>query len=245
MSAWLASSVMSSTRQHINQIGLHIRQAGHQHFSSRAVRACNRERQASKTVTISERRKRLIAAGLLFGIGLGGFFDGIVFHQILQWHHMLSSEGSYPMTTVAGLETNTLWDGLFHAVTYVAVAIGLWILWRTGDGPAGRWSGTLLAGLLLMGWGIFNLVEGVINHHVLAIHHVREKTSHKTAWDLGFLVWGALMLGGGWLLARKGLRETPLSAAEPPAGHVGRQTNRDARPLTTTEYGHGRSFDQR
>jgi uncharacterized membrane protein len=30
------------------------------------------------------------ASGLLFGIGLGGFLDGIVLHQILQWHHMLS-----------------------------------------------------------------------------------------------------------------------------------------------------------
>ncbi|MGZ5240675.1 MAG: DUF2243 domain-containing protein, partial [Caldimonas sp.] len=25
------------------------------------------------------------AAGILFGLGLGGFFDGIVLHQILQW----------------------------------------------------------------------------------------------------------------------------------------------------------------
>ncbi|MCK1539441.1 DUF2243 domain-containing protein, partial [Bradyrhizobium sp. 176] len=31
-----------------------------------------------------------ISAGVLLGLGLGGFFDGIVFHQLLQWHHMLS-----------------------------------------------------------------------------------------------------------------------------------------------------------
>ena len=65
------------------------------------------------------------APGILLGIGLGGFVDGIVLHQVLQWHHMLSGEGSYPTTTVAGLETNTLWDGLFHAATWVAVAVGL------------------------------------------------------------------------------------------------------------------------
>ena len=53
--------------------------------------------------------------GLLLGVGLGGFVDGIVLHQILQWHHLLTSEGSYPATTVAGLEANTLADGLFHA----------------------------------------------------------------------------------------------------------------------------------
>jgi uncharacterized membrane protein len=53
-----------------------------------------------------------VLPGLLLGGGLGGFFDGIVLRQVLQWHHMLTSEGSYPATTVVGLEVNTLWDGL-------------------------------------------------------------------------------------------------------------------------------------
>ena len=35
------------------------------------------------------------AAGIFLGLGLGGFFDGIVLHQILQWHHMATSAG-YP-----------------------------------------------------------------------------------------------------------------------------------------------------
>ena len=26
----------------------------------------------------------------LMGVGLGGFIDGILLHQILQWHHMLT-----------------------------------------------------------------------------------------------------------------------------------------------------------
>ena len=162
----------------------------------------------------AERRKRLIWACLLFGIGLGGFFDGIVLHQILQWHHMLTSEGSYPATTVAGLEKNTLWDGLFHIVTYVAVAAGLWLLWRTGSGSSGRWSTKLLVGLLLMGWGGFNLLEGTINHHILTIHHVREDSSNKVAWDTAFLVWGVLMLVGGWLLGRAGDAESRIGDAQ-------------------------------
>ena len=150
---------------------------------------------------------QLIWAGLLFGIGLGGFFDGIVLHQILQWHHMLTSEGSYPATSVAGLETNTLWDGLFHAVTYVAIGVGLVLLWRALRTPQNAPLPTaLLVGLLLMGWGSFNLVEGTINHHILTIHHVREDSSNKTLWDLAFLGWGALMLAGGWLLTRSRTR---------------------------------------
>jgi Predicted membrane protein (DUF2243) len=53
-------------------------------------------------------------AGILLGVGFGGFFDGIVLHQILQWHHLLTSTGDHPATTVAGLEDNTLADGFFH-----------------------------------------------------------------------------------------------------------------------------------
>jgi uncharacterized membrane protein len=133
--------------------------------------------------------------------------DGILFHQILQWHHMLTSEGSYPKDTVAGLETNTLWDGLFHAATWVAVAVGIYILWRrTADW---RWaiSGRAFVGWLLVGWGLFNLVEGVIDHHVLGLHHVREGAGHQTAYDLAFLAFGVLLVFGGWFLARSEERD--------------------------------------
>jgi uncharacterized membrane protein len=153
-----------------------------------------------RTARAASRRPR--TAGILLGIGLGGFVDGIVLHQILQWHHMLTSEGSYPGTTVAGLETNTLWDGLFHAATWVAVAAGVYLLWRrTTDW---RWaiSGKTLLGWMLVGWGLFNLVEGVVDHHLLTIHHVREHAVHRTAWDLAFLAFGALLVLAGWSLTR-------------------------------------------
>ena len=50
----------------------------------------------------------------LFGVGLGGFVDGTVIHQLLQWHHMLTDTDAHPATMIAGLEANTLADGLFH-----------------------------------------------------------------------------------------------------------------------------------
>jgi uncharacterized membrane protein len=140
--------------------------------------------------------------GILLGIGLGGFVDGIVLHQILQWHHMLTSEGSYPATTVAGLETNTLWDGLFHAATWVAVAAGLWVLWRRTDDWRWAISGRAFVGWMLVGWGVFNVVEGVVDHHVLTIHHVREGAEPEWAYDVGFLAVGFTLIVGGWLLAR-------------------------------------------
>jgi uncharacterized membrane protein len=65
-----------------------------------------------------------LSAGLLFGLRLGGFFDGIILHQVLQWHHMLTSAG-YPANSVRNLEVNTLWDSLFHVTTYLFVLLGL------------------------------------------------------------------------------------------------------------------------
>lgn len=149
-----------------------------------------------------------ISAGVLFGLGLGGFFDGIVLHQLLQWHHMLSSW--YPIRDVPSLELNTLWDGIFHSATYVFVVIGLFVLWRAAHRGCLVWSNKLLVGTLLLGWGIFNVVEGVVDHEVLGVHHVNERVPEpqRIIWDVGFLVWGAAMLGGGWLLTRSGRRDT-------------------------------------
>jgi uncharacterized membrane protein len=160
-----------------------------------------------------------VAAGIFFGLGLGGFFDGIVLHQILQWHHMLSSAG-YPPDNLENLRFNIVWDGIFHASTYIFIAVGLAILWRSGRKQHIRWSGKLLPGSILMGFGIFNLVEGLINHHLLGLHHVNETVpiDQWLYWDIGFLAWGAVMLVGGWWLLREGQAET-LDAAKLRASH--------------------------
>jgi uncharacterized membrane protein len=121
----------------------------------------------------TEDRRFPVAAGIFFGLGLGGFFDGIVLHQILQWHHMVTSAG-YPPDTVPNLEFNTLLDGLFHSATYIFVVIGLILLWRTAQKTHLWWSGKMLAGSLLIGFGIFNLVEGIVDHQILGLHHVNE-----------------------------------------------------------------------
>src|SRR5204863_4628557 len=89
-----------------------------------------------------------ILAGIFLGLGLGGFFDGIVLHQILQWHHMLTSAG-YPITTVANLNLNTLADGLFHAATYLFTLIGLSVLWRASTRSGVTWSARVLIGATL------------------------------------------------------------------------------------------------
>jgi len=142
------------------------------------------------------------AAGILFGLGLGGFFDGIVLHQLLQWHHMLSSW--YPINSVENLKLNTLWDGIFHSATYLFVLAGLVILWRQAHRGHLYWSNRLLVGTVLMGFGAFNVVEGLVDHHLLGIPHVNEQVDieSRVHWDVAFLVWGAAMLVIGWMLKR-------------------------------------------
>jgi uncharacterized membrane protein len=145
---------------------------------------------------------------VLLGIGLGGFVDGILLHQILQWHHMLTSTGDYPPDTIAGLEANTLADGFFHVSTWIFVAAGTALTvqaWRQGRlGPS--WRGYL--GLSLAGWGAFNLVEGLIDHEILGIHHVRDDLGGPLGWDIGFLAFGLVLAVGGLLLSRSSERST-------------------------------------
>jgi uncharacterized membrane protein len=148
------------------------------------------------------------APGLLLGIGLGGFVDGIVLHQILQWHHMLTATGDYPRDTIAGIEANTLADGFFHLATWLFVVAGTAAMvaaWQRRD-LAPPWRGHI--GLLLIGWGAFNLVEGLIDHQILGIHHVRDDLGGPIGWDLAFLAFGAALLLAGLLLAGQGWRST-------------------------------------
>jgi uncharacterized membrane protein len=102
-------------------------------------------------------------------------------------------------------------------VTVIGVVL-LWRALRRGD----RLDGRRFAGLLLMGWGVFNVVEGLVDHHLLSIHHVRDDVADPLWWDLGFLALGVALAGVGAALWRSpavraapgGVREGSAVAAE-------------------------------
>jgi len=110
------------------------------------------------------------AAGILFRLGLGRFFDGIVLHQILQWHHMLTAPGSLPTvcTTCRSTRSGTACSmppptsTLSQALPSCGGA----------HGPHLWWSTRLLIGTMLIGFGAFNVVQGLVDHHSLGLHHV-------------------------------------------------------------------------
>ena len=144
--------------------------------------------------------KPLTTAGTVLGIGMGGFLDGIVAHQLLQIHNMLSNR--IPVDSLANVEINMFWDGLFHALTWIATAIGLYLLWRAGGRRDVSWSGKQLLGAILFGWGLFNFVEGVIDHYLLQVHFVVQRLG-QSGFDIGFLASGVLLMLIGRSLSRR------------------------------------------
>jgi uncharacterized membrane protein len=138
-------------------------------------------------------------AGLVLGVGLGAFVDGIVFHQVLRWHHFISDAPGSDTTTVDGLNENTLADGLFHVVSWLILVAGLILMWRSaraGRVPPGR----VLAGSLLVGGALFNLYDAVITHWVLGLHHIHEG-SYETLSDVVYFVVSLLIGLAGLALA--------------------------------------------
>ena len=140
---------------------------------------------------------RWLTAGMVLGIGLGGFADGIVLHQIAQWHNMGSAV--LPPTDMHAMSQNMMWDGLFHAATWLITVAGVYMLWA--HPRAATDNATAFSGQLMFGWGAFNLVEGVVDHHLLNLHHVRDMPTHMPMYDWLFLAVGGVgFLAIGWSL---------------------------------------------
>ena len=149
---------------------------------------------------------------VLLRVGLGGFVDGIVLHQILQWHHLISSTGVGRLDTVAGLEANVLADGLFYAAVWLVTVLGVWMLWRNLSRERAPLDRQFL-GWLVFGWGLFNVLDEAVFHALLDLHHIREGED-ELAYDLTFLAIGIAQMALGWVLGRNARRASPPAHAD-------------------------------
>ncbi|MGB8170483.1 MAG: DUF2243 domain-containing protein [Chthoniobacteraceae bacterium] len=142
--------------------------------------------------------KPVIKAGVVLGLGLGGFFDGIVFHQILGWHHMVCTTATCQPTSIEHLKRQNTQDGFFHLAVWILTVLGIVLLSHAGQRHAGLSNGKTLTGAMVAGWGAFNFCEGLVDHQILGLHHVLPGSPHQLLFDLLFLASGILLFVAGW-----------------------------------------------
>ncbi|WP_137391856.1 DUF2243 domain-containing protein [Rhodoligotrophos defluvii] len=140
--------------------------------------------------------RRSVWAAYLLGFALGGFFDGILLHQILQWHHLLSLvEG------VGDLRAQVIYDGLFHALMYVIGLAGLILLLGARQELRTLPGSGILVGSALIGFGAWHVADAVLSHWLLGIHRIKLDSPNPLLWDLfWFVLFGLLPIALGWQL---------------------------------------------
>lgn len=150
-------------------------------------------------------KQRFNLAGYLLGFALGGFFDGILLQQILQWHHFLSGITHAPFDT---LRAQVIADGVFQLVMFVIAAIGMRKLLQARFVLIDRAFDRVLAGDVLIGFGAWHMADAMLAQWLLGIHHVRMDVMDPSWWDLlWFLLFGVLFVAAG--IALRAWRDPP------------------------------------
>ena len=155
--------------------------------------------------------RRTLAGWLAIGFALGGFFDGILLHQILQWHHLLSGLSD---PNGSDMTFQIMADGLFHLLMYVVAVVGVCLILtgRPADrpGPA-TWQ---ILRLTLIGFAAWHITDAVLSHWLLGIHRIKMDSAAPLAWDVAWLVvFGLVPIALVLLLPRGGAPGSRAGAA--------------------------------
>ena len=162
----------------------------------------------SADTTSLGRTGRSITSGVLIGVGVAGFIDETVFHQLLHWHHFYDRS-----TPTVGLVS----DGFFHAGSWLCVVAGLFLFAdlhrRRVTVPKRVWAGALL------GWGGFQVYDGLFQHKVLGLHQIRyhvDLLPYDLVWNIaggiGVLLGVVLLFGPARVIHDRGHRHrAPVS----------------------------------
>jgi uncharacterized membrane protein len=154
--------------------------------------------------------RALVGAGV-FGFGLSAVVDVLLLHHVLQWHHLVSARVT--TATVEGLRTNVLADGLFSLVMLLVAGVGAGLVWRAERRTATPLAARPLAGLTLVGVGVFDLFDVVVDHTLLGLHHALSRGgAYDPYWALVSL--GIVALG---VLVYRSAPDRPREASDGPA----------------------------
>jgi uncharacterized membrane protein len=96
-----------------------------------------------------------------------------------------------PPVTMEAMRQNMRWDGLFHAAVWLLTTAGVYLLLRDARRGIRLPTERAFTGMLVLGWGLFNLIEGIVDHHLLNLHHVRDLPEYLPLYD-----WLFLLIGG-------------------------------------------------
>ena len=133
------------------------------------------------------RRLSFNAGAFLIGLSLGGFLDGILFHQILQWHSLLSS---IDRPGFGDIRFRVMTDGIFHAGMYTVAVSGMFLFWMGSRAHAGG-NRHPPGAMILAGFGAWHVLDGVINHWLLGLHHIKED-QYWLFWDIVVFIAGMI-----------------------------------------------------
>lgn len=147
------------------------------------------EAEQSGTMDDGVPRRALVAAGIV-GFGFSGLIDVLLLHLVLQWHHLLS--GLYPQTTMSGLRTNVLADGVFSIAMVVIMGIGGGLLWKAERRAASPLPVRPILGSILVGLGAFDLYDALVDHILLGLH---QPLSQGGAYNPHWIVVSLLFIG--------------------------------------------------
>ncbi len=149
--------------------------------------------------------RRSLIAGILMGIGVAGFVDETVFHQILHWHHFYDqSSPSWGLIS----------DGLFHAFSWFSVIGGFFIFADLRRRRA--WRRTWHVAGFLFGLGGFQLYDGTVQHKWWHLHEIRYHVN-IVPYDL---VWNAIAVAtliAAFVFLMRARREPDRTAGRAPA----------------------------
>ncbi|RWB72398.1 MAG: DUF2243 domain-containing protein [Mesorhizobium sp.] len=154
--------------------------------------------------------RKAIWGWLLVGFALAGFFDGIVLHQILQWHHLLSA-----FSPGSDLRAQIVADGLFHLAMYLLLVLATILLVAARATNSRIATTSEILRLSLVGFGLWHVVDAAVFHWLLGLHRIKMNSDTPLAWDVGWLaVFGLGPLLLAWAFpSRSGVASGSAGAA--------------------------------